>query len=461
MKAIVYLRLSVLREDDPTLSPATQEKAARAYCDQQGWPVVEVVSDLDESGSAKGRRLDRPGLRKAITAIENGEADVLVASRLDRIARNVSDGLALSDSIKVATPQLGLLGGSAAGDFTRTLMLALAEMESTQISERVSAGVATARASGRWTSARVPYGYTTRKGDDGGTYLTPDPDERAIVREMADCFNAGDSINSIVTWLNETVPTKMGGKWRWQTVHNILTSPLTLRGWSEHRGNLVRDNDGQPLQITEPLLTDKQATRIEEWQRTKRTKPRKPGRPSSHWCASMARCRSCGNRMHIHRHISGRERAKVTDLMCSAPAGACPRRRTIRLRRYETEVEAAILDHLGELDWIKFETIDTASDAAEQRARADAVVADLARRMTLPGADVMALATELAAAKEAAETAEAGSVFITPVAMGDTIVDAWPTMSETDKAELLAAHAERITVGSDPRVEVDWKTEQD
>ncbi|HWJ83092.1 MAG TPA: recombinase family protein, partial [Nocardioides sp.] len=94
--AVGYVRLSDWRGDaDPSTSPAGQERTIRAFCEAKGWEVLDVIHDLDVSGSARGLRLDRPGLGKVRALYDR--ADVLVVAKLDRLARNVSDFMAICE----------------------------------------------------------------------------------------------------------------------------------------------------------------------------------------------------------------------------------------------------------------------------------------------------------------------------------------------------------------------------
>src|SRR4051812_6141994 len=96
VNAIIYVRLSVFRgEDDPTTSPKRQEQICRDYCAAKGWNVLDVISDLDVSGSDKGLRLDRPGLAEIRTRW--AETDIVIFSKLDRMARNVVDFRTFAD----------------------------------------------------------------------------------------------------------------------------------------------------------------------------------------------------------------------------------------------------------------------------------------------------------------------------------------------------------------------------
>ena len=145
-RAIGYVRLSVHKgEDDPSTSPQRQRDEIEALASRNGWSLVDVLSDLDESGSEHGRRLERPGLAAAIAAIHAGDADVLVVARLDRLARSTRDFLTVTEQVPVASAKEEIDTSGAHGRFQAQLLAGLAELESGIISERVSSGVKAAR----------------------------------------------------------------------------------------------------------------------------------------------------------------------------------------------------------------------------------------------------------------------------------------------------------------------------
>ena len=460
MKAIIYLRLSVLKDDDPTLSPKTQEEAARAYCKEMGWKVHSVASDMDESGSAKGKRLERPALAEAIRTIKKGDADVLVASRLDRIARSVQDGLALSEQIKVAVPQLGLLGGNAQADFTRTLMLALGELEATQISERTRAGVATSRAAGRWASAQVPYGYRTFQGDDGGYYLEHDPVEAPVGKEIMERAARGESISSICRWLNtEEIPTKRGSIWRHDTVLSLIEGVVPLRGWTVHAKQLVRDSNGDPLQITKPLVTARVAGILEARRDERRANKRPAGRPSKHWLQPYLRCRNCDHRMHLNPKAS--DKGGLT-MYCGNEPGLCDRKSQISASVLVPEVERQLLAR-GENTYLTRVTLsaDPVALENEARAKANAVIADLTRQIGQPGSDTMKIAAQIEEQKQRlAQPENQARDFITPTGDHGWLEDQWADASNDERRKILDQMLTTISVGradDKPRVKIKWK----
>lgn len=102
-----------------------------------------------ESSSGVGPRLE---LRRAIASLQTG--DVLVVWKLDRVARGLSDLLAILSSVK----QVGACVKSLTepidtttplGEFTVQILGAVAQLERSMIRERVIAGQIAAKARGK------------------------------------------------------------------------------------------------------------------------------------------------------------------------------------------------------------------------------------------------------------------------------------------------------------------------
>jgi len=75
------------REGQSFASPGQQRDRIHAACERDGLVLLDVMEELDVSG---GRPLDaRPGLSRAVAAVEAGEADVIVAGYFDRLVRSL------------------------------------------------------------------------------------------------------------------------------------------------------------------------------------------------------------------------------------------------------------------------------------------------------------------------------------------------------------------------------------
>ncbi|MEJ3995605.1 recombinase family protein [Clostridioides difficile] len=90
-----------------------------------------------------GSTAERPVLKNIINCMEEG--DKLVVTKLDRLARNATEGINLiqnlfENGISVHVLNLGLLENTTLGKFFITTLLAVAEMEKNLILERTCAG---------------------------------------------------------------------------------------------------------------------------------------------------------------------------------------------------------------------------------------------------------------------------------------------------------------------------------
>lgn len=103
-----------------------------------------------------GRTLRRPAMKKLEADIAAKRIGTLVVWRLDRLGRAAREMLAFLDELEAAGVEFvsvrdGVDASSAAGRLMRTIFAGFAEYEREVISERVRAGIARAKASGkRW-----------------------------------------------------------------------------------------------------------------------------------------------------------------------------------------------------------------------------------------------------------------------------------------------------------------------
>jgi hypothetical protein len=103
---------------------------------------------------ASGAKLaGRPLLAQVLDALDAGEADLLVVSKLDRVARNLSDLLRIVERAQAhgwafVALDLGIDTSTAAGAFTLSVMGAAAELERRLIADRTRAALAAKKARG-------------------------------------------------------------------------------------------------------------------------------------------------------------------------------------------------------------------------------------------------------------------------------------------------------------------------
>ena len=112
----------------------------------------EILSKYENAVTYKeiftGTTTDRPVFNQIIEQIKEG--DILVVSKLDRLARNTVEGISIVKEIfqkkaSVHVLNIGLLEDTSMGQFFLTTLLAVAELERNQIVERTQSGKAIAR----------------------------------------------------------------------------------------------------------------------------------------------------------------------------------------------------------------------------------------------------------------------------------------------------------------------------
>lgn len=123
--------------------------------ERDGNSLEEQEARLRENGATEiyvdaytGTKMDRPKLQVLLSMVQAG--DTIVATKLDRISRSASQGIALVDEllekgVTLHILNMGLLNNTPTGKLIRNIMLSFAEFERDMIVERTSEGKAIAR----------------------------------------------------------------------------------------------------------------------------------------------------------------------------------------------------------------------------------------------------------------------------------------------------------------------------
>ena len=136
--------------------------------DAQEQEILSRYSDaLIYKEAYTGTTTDRPVFNEVIQQMQ--ENDMLVVSKLDRLARNTEEGIKIVKNLflkkcSVHVLNVGLLEDTAMGQFFITTLLAVAELERNQIIERCQAGKAIARQNPDFVEGR-PKKYNQKQLD--------------------------------------------------------------------------------------------------------------------------------------------------------------------------------------------------------------------------------------------------------------------------------------------------------
>lgn len=135
--AYCYARVSTQMQAEDGISLGAQEKQLIAAAEAAGYEAVI----LREEGRSGKNITGRPVLTKALSDLDEGRAQALYVTRLDRLARSTRDFLSIVDrshknNWRLAMLDLGLDTATYQGRFVVTVMSAMAEMERGMISLR-------------------------------------------------------------------------------------------------------------------------------------------------------------------------------------------------------------------------------------------------------------------------------------------------------------------------------------
>jgi DNA invertase Pin-like site-specific DNA recombinase len=144
-RAALYLRVSTADQ-----KPDLQFDGLRAYAARAGLDIVQDYCDVGVSG----RREGRPQLNGLMAAARNREIDCVLVWKFDRFARSTRHLLAALEEfnhlgVRFVSVQDQIDTDSPMGRAMFTIIGAMAELESSLISERVTAGMRAAETRGK------------------------------------------------------------------------------------------------------------------------------------------------------------------------------------------------------------------------------------------------------------------------------------------------------------------------
>lgn len=289
-----------------------------------GHTVVGWADDVDVSGSVDP--FETPQLGNWLNN-RAPEFDVIAVWKLDRLSRNSIKlnklfGWCIDHDKTVVSTSESIDLGTPVGRLIANVIGFLAEGELEAIRERTLGSRRKLRELARWPGGKPPYGYVAVKNGDGWS-LQIDETAEVVVRRIVDDVLEGKGLARIAGELtaegylaparyyaaNKSVQDSSqrraraedgsGGTWHTTALRNMLRSKI-LRGYAHHNGETVRDDQGMPVQLAEPLVTadewDLVQAALDRVQQAK-SRPRVEASPLS----GLVFCAVCGGPLHHDR----------------------------------------------------------------------------------------------------------------------------------------------------------------
>ncbi|WP_161594046.1 recombinase family protein [Microbacterium sp. RG1] len=488
IRAAVYTRISVT--DASSASLAGQDAELRARAANEGW---DIISAFEDDGVSGGKQ--RENAAEALAMLADGRIDLLGVYAYDRWSRQGVEFLAdLLRALRLRREsgrparfvaiREGVDGDGSEDGFDLRLSISadLARAERDRTAARMRQAVAYRRSVGKHTGGPAPLGYRAVDAPDGGKVLVIDPDEAAMVRDMADRLLRGvvgvsglarelaranvptpksdarlDRIEGIdIDAADYAEPTEAErrqrgkrradaklapyrGVWDATTVRRLLTSDR-IAGRVTEKGKPVTGDDGLPVTFWEPVL-DAGTLDLIRKHLAPASRPVAPRR-ADRLLSGVAYCASCDNRLW-----AGEVRNGVPVYRC--PGRGCSRPAFMRAEALEAHVEDRYLAIAG--DWPEVETIETADNTtaaaiADIEVAIDALMVDM---RTARGGDRLQLMEKLDELDARADALRSVPIEVSTEVRftGRTMGEAWEAADTiADRRHALTRALDHVTV---------------
>jgi DNA invertase Pin-like site-specific DNA recombinase len=272
LRCAIYTRKSSEEGLDQAFNSLdAQREACAAFIQSQkheGWTVSPKLYD---DGGFSGGTLQRPALKRLLADIEEGQIDVIVVYKVDRLTRALSDFAKLVEifdrrgaSFVSITQQFNTT--TSMGRLTLNVLLSFAQFEREVIGERVRDKIAASKKKGMWMGGMPSLGYDVKDRK-----LAINGDEARTVVEIYRRYLALKSVNALADELAEAGirskrrvrpdGTEYGGQTFSRGALYLMLQNRIYRGEITHKGTSYPGE--HPAIIDQPLWDKVQAVLVE------------------------------------------------------------------------------------------------------------------------------------------------------------------------------------------------------
>lgn len=303
---VAYCRVSTDKEDQLNSFEA-QKSFFTEYAKKNGYNLIRIYADEGITGTSTRKRAE---FNLMMNDSKKGIFECVLVKDVSRLARNTYDFLksirelkSRNINVKFVTANMESLDGS---EFMLTLLAAMAQEESANMSKRVKFGKKINAEKGRVPN--LCYGYIKTKGDYFNLQINEE--EADIVREIFDLYvNQGYGAHKIAKLLNDRgLKSLRGVPWSTTAVSRLLKNKIyagyVINGKSEvsdfiEKTRRKKDED-EWIEIHRPEL---QIVPLEIWEKAQNVnKVNNNGlettihkkRSNKHLFSTLINCSVCG-----------------------------------------------------------------------------------------------------------------------------------------------------------------------
>lgn len=234
LRVALYIRVSSQEQATEGYSIGEQTDRLKKYAEAMGWDIYKIYVDPGYSGG----NTDRPGLNELIRDVESGEIDKVVVYKLDRLSRSQKDTLILIEdvfkpnNVDFVSMSENFDTSTAIGSAVLGLLAVFAQLERSQIQERMGMGKEAIAKMGKWNGGTEPIGYDYNIAE---SKLVVNEYEKMQILELYDLYLKGTPLRTIETiFLNKGYKHKHG-LWDPKSMKRVLRNNIYL-GYMKYRG---------------------------------------------------------------------------------------------------------------------------------------------------------------------------------------------------------------------------------
>ena len=241
----------------------TQLDACIDYCQNRGYEVAVCFIE-----AYSGLTLECPKLSILREMVRAGEIAVVVCHSLDRLSRDPTHGVILTQEMEKQDVILETVtedvDNSELGKLISYIRGFASKLEAEKIRERTTRSKAAHVKMGRLPIG-TGFGVFSYDWDKSAKKRVVNEAEAKVVARIFEMLAAGRSRHHVAVTLNaEGVPTKTGGHWHPLTIHKIVTNPAYIgktyygRIKGSRKTTLIHQDRDQWVElpgITPPILT--------------------------------------------------------------------------------------------------------------------------------------------------------------------------------------------------------------
>ncbi len=305
-KALTYIRVSSSQQADKDYDPeGFSIPAQREGCERKAKSLdAAVVGEfLDRGESAKTAK--RPGLQEMLARVGEGDIDYVIVHKIDRLARNRADDVAIVMHIRQSGAQVVSVSENVdetpSGLLLHGIMSSIAEFYSRNLATEIIKG-STQKAKKGGTPFRAPLGYlNTREivDDREIRIITLDPVRAKFIRLAFTLYATGQySLTELAAILEER--GLRSRKTRKCPGRPLGTNRLSALLRNDYYAGIVHYNGKTYKGRHEPLVSEEVFMLVQEVLASQRQSGERCWRHHSYLRGTVY-CRECGGRLFFVR----------------------------------------------------------------------------------------------------------------------------------------------------------------